>query len=70
MSYIFDDIHAAHVAKNGRRLSRDEFAAAALQGMLTRPSSYGSSAAIVILAYGYAEAMLAEREKREAADPK
>jgi len=42
---------------------RDYFAAAALQGLLACPNTYGDHAGLAGMAYQYADAMLAEREK-------
>ena len=42
---------------------RDYFAAAALQGLLGSPKSHGSMHEYISLAWKYADAMIAERER-------
>ncbi len=48
---------------------RDSFAAAALTGMLAKSDLSAGKPAAAVLAYAYADAMIAERNKKQPAPP-
>jgi hypothetical protein len=62
--FVSDEDGTHQIVETGLSI-RDYFAAAALQGMLADLDMNGEPDPVAVIAYNYADAMMAEREKRK-----